>query len=176
MSVGGGEGTKEWMTNKVLSLSGWMEAVKCTGDVETTSVFHSSVPVHTHPTIDLLTVYSAWRCVTGTVLRAFHKLTHLVLTGPYKVAITIILVLQMRTLRRWEVNKFVDEHLLLELRFEIRQFGLRAWPDIPKPHCQKHSSPWSQSQGFSEKNWVSLRTGLLKLDFAYQSAEDLGKL
>lgn len=46
--------------NNDLSLSGWMEAVRYTGDVEVTAIFHSSVPVNICGTVYLLTIYSAY--------------------------------------------------------------------------------------------------------------------
>lgn len=39
MSDGGGKSTKESIINKALSLSGWMEAVRCIGNTESTSGF-----------------------------------------------------------------------------------------------------------------------------------------
>lgn len=60
------------MTNKELSLIGRIEAVTCTGDVEATSGLHSSVPVHVHPTVYQLTIYSAYYG-TGSILSVVHN-------------------------------------------------------------------------------------------------------
>lgn len=55
------------MMNNSLSLSGWMEAVRCTGDVEATASLLFSVPVHICGTVYLLIIYSAYYG-TGTIL------------------------------------------------------------------------------------------------------------
>lgn len=134
MSHGGGERTKEGVTNKKLPLSGQMEAVRCMGNTEATS---GSGLQFQFPSI-LSSVCLAYIVLTGDwqyskcclCINSFDA--HRTLW----VGITVVPVLQMGTLRQWKVNEFAHKHLFLELGVKDWKFGLRVQSAIPKSYCQ----------------------------------------